>query len=129
MTIVEDDVKDRLKSLNYEFDDANDIVFLRFAITETERYICNFCNLQNIPDELECVAVDMVCANFLKCKLASGTLQIEGLDFSGVVTSLSEGDISVTTDGASTPEAVFTAYIDSMLNKDAELVTFRKLRW
>jgi hypothetical protein len=130
MVITEDDVKERLTGFNYTFDvESGDLIYLRFAIKEASQHICNFCNVTEIPNELEAAAVDMAVACFLKAKRAAGALVIEGLDFSGVVTSLKEGDTQVNIDGGSTSEAVFDAYIDALYNRDAELVTFRKLRW
>lgn len=78
--------------------------------------------------------VDMVAGSFLQDKLSAGGLEIEGLDFSTAVKSITEGDVSTTfagaSDGVSSPEGRFLATLDGMVHPSEKILgAFRRLRW
>lgn len=51
-----DDVALRLKGLGYTVSDE-EVDSIEYCIKETEEYICNFCNIKNIPLELYNTAI------------------------------------------------------------------------
>ena len=86
-------------------------------------------NHKELPDGLFYTLADMVAGAFLHEKLAAGTLEIEGLDFSSAK-SISEGDVSITFDGADSAETRFRAQLDAMTHpSESVLGAFRRLRW
>ena len=89
---------------------------------------------KDVPDGLIYTLADMVAGSFLQGKLDAGALEIEGLDFSPSVKSITEGDVSITASGASdgtpTPEARFIAALDSMAHPSERILgAFRRLKW
>ena len=89
---------------------------------------------KDVPDGLIYTLVDMVAGSFLQDKLDAGGLEIEGLDFSTAVKSITEGDVSITfssaSDGTASPEARFLATLNSMTHPPEKILgAFRRLRW
>lgn len=131
MIINSDDVVKRLESLGYKASD-NDLTLIEFTINGAEQYIKNFCNITVIPEALYYVAVDIAAGTLLKTKASIGEPVCENIDFeAGRASSITEGDVSISYgyDGNTSKAAMFTALLDKLCNRDAELVSFRKLRW
>lgn len=131
MNIKNDDVVKRIESLGYNVSES-DMVLIEFAINGTEQYIKNFCNITIIPTELYYVAVDMAAGTLLKTKSSIGEPVCDNIDFeAGRINSITEGDVSVSYgyDSDTSNAAKYVALLDKLCNRDAELVTFRKLRW
>ena len=131
MNIESKDVVERLSTLGYNLNDG-DIVTLQLAINSVEQYIKNFCNITDIPVELYTVAVDMAAGTLLKTKQSLGINVCENIDFeSDNIKSISEGDVSITynSDSATSTTAKYNALLDSLCNRDAELIAFRRVRW
>ena len=89
---------------------------------------------KDVPDGLIYTLVDMVAGSFLQDKLNAGGLEIEGLDFSTAVKSITEGDVSATfagaSDGVSSPEGRFLATLDGMVHPSEKILgAFRRLKW
>ena len=89
---------------------------------------------KDVPDGLIYTLVDMVAGSFLQDKLNAGGLEIEGLDFSTAVKSITEGDVSITfasaSDGVSSPEGRFLATLDGMVRPSEKILgAFRRLKW
>lgn len=120
-------IKSRLASLGYEADN-NDIFALRFVLTQVENHIKNFCNVNEIPAELETVVVDRVCGTFLNQKKASG--QLTGAQIKGVAKRITDGDTTVEFASNTDAETIFNSYINGLVNgNDSDLIRFRKLCW
>ena len=66
-------VKIRLKSLGYEVEQG-DYLALDFLIKKTEQHIKHFCNINEVPECLNYIAIDMVAGDFLKSKKSMGQL-------------------------------------------------------
>lgn len=131
MSIKNDDVVKRLESLGYNVSES-DMVLIEFAINGAEQYIKNFCNITAIPAELFYVAIDMAAGTLLKTKSSIGEPVCDNIDFeAGRINSITEGDVSVSYgyDSDTSSAAKYAALLDKLCNRDAELVTFRKLRW
>lgn len=131
MKIKYTEVAERLKSFGCNIAEGDELT-IQFAINGTEEYIKNFCNLPEVPDELHYTAVDMCCGTYLKTKRSLGIDVCDSIDFDAeAVKSITEGDVSVTynSDGKTGKAALFDALLNKLCNRNAELVTFRKLRW
>lgn len=131
MNIKNDDVVKRLESLGYNVSE-NDMALIEYAINGVEQYIKNFCNITIIPAELYYVAVDMAAGTLLKTKTSIGEPVSDNIDFeAGRISSITEGDVSVSYgyDSNTSSAAKYALLLDKLCNRDAELITFRKLRW
>ena len=131
MNVRSEDVVERLTALGYNLEEG-DTLSLQFVISDVEQYIKNFCNIKEIPEELYCVAVDMAAGKLLKAKQAIGANVCEGVDFENDnIKQIAEGDVSITynSDSSNSATARYNALIDSLCNRDSELLAFRRLRW
>ena len=131
MNVKSEDVVERLTALGYNLEEG-DTLSLQFVINDAEQYIKNFCNIKEIPTELYCVAVDMAAGRLLKAKQAIGVNVCENIDFENDnIKQITEGDVSITynSDNSNSATARYNALLDSLCNRDSELLAFRKLRW
>lgn len=103
---------------------------LCFVMTKVENQIKNSCNTTSIPEGLSHVAVDMICGEFLMNRKNSGRLDLADLDLTGAITSISEGDVSVSFDADTTDEDKFNLLVNFLMNNGkGDFVCYRKLRW
>lgn len=122
-------VLQRLISLGYKLKENDDWI-LCFAMQTVENHIKNSCNVTSIPDELSNVAIDRVCGEFLFAKKQTGQLVIEGLDLTGAIASISEGDTSVSFVSGATDDDRFNQLVNYLMTKgEGDFVCFRKLKW
>lgn len=122
-------VLNRLDSFAYIFDVAYDGWLIAFCMQKVESHIKNDCNTSNIPDGLIPTAVDLVCGEFFFDKNQSGQLQITGLDLTGAVTSIKEGDTSVNFDTSQTDDQKLDVLVTYLRKSEGDLVCYRKMRW
>lgn len=131
MKINSENVVERLITLGYDINEG-DVITLNFIIESVEQYIKNFCNIKEIPEELYSVAVDMAAGKLLKAKQATGVKVCANIDFDKEnIKSISEGDVSITynSDNSNSKVNKYNKLIDSLCNRDRELLAFRRLRW
>ena len=103
---------------------------MQFCIEKVENHIKNQINRTEIPAELTEVWVDRTCGGYLSAAYASGKLELESLDLTNAVQSVSEGDTSVTFAADASDSARLSVLISSLLTAGEEdLLCFRKLRW
>jgi hypothetical protein len=122
-------VLQRLISLGYKLEENDDWI-LCFAIQGVENHIKSSCNVTSIPDELFNVAVDRVCGEFLFTKKQTGQLVIDGLDLTGAIASISEGDTSVSFVAGATDDDRFNLLVNYLMTKgDGDFVCYRRLKW
>lgn len=108
----------------------DDVFSIAFGIQKVQNHILNMTNQETIPDGLFEVSVDMVCGEFLNVKYLSGKLEMDNLDFDGIVKSVSEGDTSVTFETNGQDEDKFRQLIAWLMNgKGCDLLCYRKMRW
>lgn len=125
---------------------ASRLAMLGYQATEQDKpaidYLTGKCRVallasihhKDVPDGLIYTLVDMVAGSFLQDKLNAGGLEIEGLDFSTAVKSITQGDIKVdfagASDGVGSAEARFRSQLDAMMHPpESVLGAFRRLRW
>ena len=123
-------VKERLNSLKVPITD-NDDALLNFSVDKVTNFIKTQTNQQEIPAELNEIAIDMVIGEFLFLKKSMGQLDIETIDFSPFAKQVQDGDtnviFAVEIDG--TPESKFNAMIEYLQHKDYDFTKFRRLTW
>lgn len=119
----------RLDSFGCEIRES-DTWLIGFSIQKVENTIKNECNISDIPDRLINIEVDMACGEFLLAEKQCGHLEIEGLDLTGAVSSIKEGDTQVNFESGSSDEAKFNSLVNHLLNDGrGELVCYRKIQW
>lgn len=125
-------VKNRLKSFGYEVK-AEDEFALTFCIEKVRSTIKNEINWQDVPEELEHIAVDMTVGEFLLSKKTFAPNDLVGFDLDYAVKQIQTGDtntVFATGEGSLTPEQRLTAFINYLLSYGkAEFNSFRKIRW
>lgn len=121
-----DDIKQRLQSLGYTSDTADDWM-MGFCKDKVENHIKNSCNVAEVPEGLRHVAVDMACGEFLFGKKQSG--QGVGIDFEAVVKSIAEGDTTVTFDTSASAEAKYDALISYLMHSEVDFAAYRCIKW
>lgn len=133
MEFTESALKERLSSLGYTFPETSsntDAVLVTYALSRVSDYITNDINQDEIPTKLASYAIDLASAEFLNDKLTFSKGDLEGLDLSGVVSSLSEGDTSVSfKDGYSDAELLKEYITRGYEALKSQLACFRKMRW
>lgn len=120
----------RLESFGYDLGEGADAYALAFTIQKVEIHIMNSCNVSSIPEGLYNVLIDRVCGEFLFSKKQTGQLNIEGLDLTGVVASISEGDTSVSFVPDVNDEERFNQLVKVLMTMgEGDMVCYRKLNW
>lgn len=119
----------RLETFGYVATEA-DVFGIAFSVQKSELNIRNDCNITEIPEELFPTLCDMACGDFLAVKYQTGKLDIAGLDLTGALTSISEGDVSLTFDKSTTDEGKFTALVSALSNAGrGNLECYRQFKW
>ena len=120
-------VKSRLKFLGYECVKDDDFA-ITFVMSKVEQHIKHCCNIDDVPDCLEFVFVDMVCGDFLQTKKATG--QLTSIEIEPIVKRIQDGDTTVETNATVDSELVFNTFIDKLINGHQEdLLAHRRLKW
>ena len=124
--------KERIESFGYEFKNS-DKVILDFAIQKVENTIKNECNVNEIPEGLFNIAVDMAAGEFLLSKKTFAPEDLSGFDLSYAVKQIQTGDTNTVFamgDGSLTDEQRLDAFINHLLTYGRkEFLCYRKLRW
>ena len=115
----------RLLQLGYNYTEKDDDL-IDYSIEYVERYIKNFCNINEIPTSAESIECDMVCGEFLYLKKSTG--QLTDYNLTESVGSVKLGDMSVSFNGMS-QEQQLDVLIGGLRNKDGDLICYRTLRW
>ncbi|WAW15450.1 hypothetical protein [Peptostreptococcus equinus] len=101
---------------------------LEFAVQSTIQDILNFCNLKEIPKELEHVVIRRVLANLIGFKLQ--TDGAESMNIEKGIKSISEGDVSITYYSSIDKGALLNKFIQDSKNYGLDnLYSFRDFRW
>lgn len=117
--------------VSFGFTPTKDDVFaIAFGIQKVQNHILNATNQETIPDGLFETAVDMVCGEVLNGMYLSGKLDMDSLDFGGIVKRVSEGDTSVEFDANGQDDDKFRQLIAWLIQgKGCDLLCYRKMRW
>lgn len=126
MQISEQEVIKRLEDFGYE-PSALDTRTITYCINSVSERICNYCNVDEVPDNFKYEAIDAVCADFLGIKLAVGTFSTAEID--NVVSKIQEGDTTVEFGDTDSPETKLKKCLDTMVLKYCSLNRFRRMVW
>ena len=129
LTKLTESVLERLVSFGYT-PTKDDVFSIAFETKSVRSHILNMTNQATIPDGLFEVAVDMVCGNFLNGKYLCGKLELDDLDFEGIVKTVSQGDTSITFETSGQDEDKFRQLIAWLIDgKGCDLLCYRKMQW
>lgn len=129
ITDIKEDVKNYLKSLDYEIVDT-DLFLLDNAIQTVKYYICNKTNQKKVPEGLKYVWINRSAAEFLNFKLKLNQLNILGLNFNRIAKEISEGKTKVVFDDTKSTGDKFEVYLTNLLTYgEEEILRFRRLVW
>lgn len=110
---------------------STDMYLLNFAVNKTIDHINNQTNLNEVPEGLTHIAVDMAVGEFLFAKKSMGLLDIETLDFSAITKRVKDGDtdVEMVVDAKSTPEAKFDAFLNYLRHNETDFIRYRVMLW
>ena len=129
ITDIKEDVKNYLKSLDYEIVDT-DLFLLDNSIQTVKYYICNKTNQKKVPEGLKYVWINRSAAEFLDFKLKLNQLNILGLNFNRIAKEISEGKTKVVFDDTKSTGDKFEVYLTNLLTYgEEEILRFRRLVW
>lgn len=125
-------VKNRLVSFGYT-PKQEDEFSITFCVEKVSNTICNKCNTDKVPEELEHIAVDMAVGEFLLGKKTFAPDDLSTIDLSVAVKQIQNGDTNTVFgvgESTLTPEQRLDNFINYLLSygKD-EFASFRRLRW
>ena len=124
-------VKGRLQAFGYEVQNGDDAI-ISFCISKVEATIKNDCNVSEIPEGLECIAIDMACGEFLTAKKTFSPKSIAGLDLNFAIKQIQTGDTNTVfaTEGSQTAEQRLNSFISYLLTYGRDQFSCcRRLRW
>ena len=119
----------RLETFGYEVKVA-DAFGIAFSVQKSELNIKNDCNIADIPAELYPTLCDRACADFLAVKYQTGKLALADIDLDGAITSISEGDTSITFDKSASDAEKFHALLVTLsASGRGNLECYRQIKW
>ena len=123
-------LRERLAALGYAVQGADEAL-LGFALDKAVGSIKNDCNLADLPEGLQRIAVEWAAGEFLQAKKAFAPDDLAGLE--AAVKQIQAGDTSVVFaagEGSQTPEQRLNGLINYLLSYGrSELACYRRLRW
>lgn len=120
-------IKLRLKSLGYEVVEGDEFA-LTFIMNKVEQHIKHFCNIDEVPECLEYVFIDMCCGELLQSKQATGQLTESQIE--PIIKKIQDGDTTVEYSSTVDSLVMFNQLVDKLINGYMEdLLRHRKLVW
>ena len=126
-------LRERLAAFGYEVQPADEALLV-FALDKAVGSIKNDCNLADLPEGLQRIAVEWAAGEFLQAKKAFAPDDLAGLDLDAAVKQIQAGDTTVVFaagEGSQTPEQRLNQLINYLLGygRRSELACYRRLRW
>ena len=125
-------LRERLAAFGYAVQGADEAL-LGFALDKAVGSIKNDCNLAEVPEGLQRVAVEWAAGEFLQAKKTFAPADLAGLDLEAAVKQIQAGDTTVVFaagEGSQTPEQRLNQLINYLLSYGrAELACYHRLRW
>ena len=101
-----------------------------FAAQKAEREILDYCHIEIVPSVLYPILCDRACGKYLYDQKQAGLLDMETLDLSGALSSITEGDVSLSfRSGTSDAEKLESLLGQMMRAGEGQLACYRKIRW
>ncbi len=119
----------RLDSFGYE-PTLEDDFKIGFSVHKVLNKIKNECNVDEVPEGLTDVAVDMVCGEILGTLYRTGKLNLASLDLDGAIASVNVGGASVSFDNNTSDDNKLNMLV-SLLSESGrgEFACYRKIKW
>lgn len=114
-------IKERLISLNYQ-PVAEDDWLIEYMMKVKRQEILNYCNIDEVPEELEHILIERVCGSFLAQKAIQNPQNTES-----VVKSIKEGDVSI--DYAVLSVSPLSLFSQMAASGEEELLCYRQMKW
>ena len=125
-------LRERLAALGYAVQGADETLLV-FALDKAVGSIKNDCNLADLPEGLQRIAVEWAAGEFLQAKKAFAPDDLAGLDLEAAVKQIQAGDTNVVFaagEGSQTPEQRLNQLINYLLSYGrSELACYRRFRW
>ena len=125
-------LRERLAAFGYELQPADEALLV-FALDKAVGSIKNDCNLADLPEGLQRIAVEWAAGEFLQAKKAFAPDDLAGLDLEAAVKQIQAGDTTVVFaagEGSQTPEQRLNGLINYLLSYGrSELACYRRFRW
>lgn len=132
MADMKKQLRERLAAFGYELQPADEALLV-FALDKAVGSIKNDCNLADLPEGLQRIAVEWAAGEFFQAKKAFAPDDLAGLDLEAAVKQIQAGDTNVVFaagEGSQTPEQRLNGLINYLLSYGrAELACYRRLRW
>ena len=114
-------IKERLLSLNYQPVETDDWL-IDYLLKVKRQEILNYCNVDEVPEELEHILVERICGSFLAQKAIQNPQNTES-----VIKSIKEGDVAIDyAVSVANPMALFAAMAAA---GEEELLCYRQMKW
>ena len=124
--------KERLEAFGYELKKSDENL-LKASVRKAEHNVKNKCCIDEIPEELLDITVDMAAGEFLAAKKALCAKDLSCIDLSAAVKRIEVGDtttIFAVGEGSMTDEQRFDNFVEHLLNYGKkQLNCFRRVRW
>ena len=128
-------IKSRLESLGYTYDETKDeFVIKEFLMPKVKNHILSMTNQTSIPKELQKLAVDRVCGEFLLAKKNSGQLVLDPASVTKELSSITEGkftlNYAVNTSTTQSNDEKLDMLINYLMHEnEGDLLCYRRLKW
>ncbi|MBR4026313.1 MAG: hypothetical protein IKJ01_01975 [Lachnospiraceae bacterium] len=124
-------IQERLQAFGYEVKE-NDTFALTFCMEKVKTSILNEINWNEIPKELELIAVDRVVGEFLLSKKTFASNDLATINFDCAIKQMQIGDTNTVfaIESSQTPEQRLDTFIQYLLSYGkSEIYAFRRFRW
>ena len=124
-------VMERLRAFGYEPREGDEFS-LEFCVDKVRSSIKSRTHQNNVPKELEHVAIDMAAGEFLLAKKTFAPDSLANLDLSTAVKQIQIGDtntVFATGEGSLTAEQRLDMFISRLLSRESEIRHHRRLKW
>lgn len=120
----------RLRAMGCTVETSDDAWKLSFCIRKAEVEVLDYCHIDLVPSVLYPMLCDRSCGKYLYDRKQTGKLDMEGMDLAGILSSLSEGDVSVSFDAGASDEKRLDALLGLMMESGkGQLSCYRRIRF
>lgn len=103
---------------------------LAFAAQKAEREILDYCHVEVIPSVLYPMLCDRACGKYLYDQKQMGLLDMETLDLSGALSSITEGDVSLSFRSGTSDAEKLDALLERMMRAgEGQMACYRRIKW
>ena len=97
-------------------------------MNKVEQHIKHYCNIDDVPESLNYIAIDMICGEFLQSKKSTG--QLTALEIEPIVKRIQDGDTTVEFTSSVDNEAIFDMFVNKLISGyEADLLAHRCIVW